>query len=104
MHFKLFLENGPKHSTADAISNQCSWNDEAIENHLAFKSLLMSMVGRDFATRQKTFREILTKWCDGTTETWKHLLLLLRMVIETEECQHFSPDEQNKFKAIAKSE
>lgn len=104
MHFKLLLENGPKHSTSDAISNQCAWNIEPLENHLAFKSFLMSIVGRDFVTRQKAFQEILRKCGDWTTETWKYSLLLLRMAIETEEYKHYGPDEQNKFKAIAKSE
>lgn len=104
MHFKLLLENGPKHSTTDAIISQCAWNNEPIENHLAFKLFLMSIVGRDVVTRQKTFQEILTKCGDWTTEIWKYLLLLLRMAIETEEFKHFGPDEHNKFKAIAKSE
>lgn len=104
MHLKLLLENGPKHSQADAISNQCLWNNEPIGNHLAFKSFLMSIVGRDFVTRQRTFQEILGKCDDWTTESWKYLLLLLRMVVETKECEHFSTDQHNKFKALAKSE
>lgn len=104
MHLKLLLENGPKFSAADAISNQCLWNNEAIDNHLVFKSFLMSIVGRDFVTRQKTFQEIITKCDDWTTENWKYLLLLLRMVVETKECEHFKTDELNKFKALAKSE
>lgn len=104
MHLKLLLENGPKHSTADAISNQCLWNNEPIENHPAFKSFLMSIVGPDFGTRQKTFQAILTKCDDWTTESWKYLLLLLRVTIETRACEHFSTNELNKFKALAKSE
>lgn len=104
MHLKLLLENGPKYSTADAISNQCSWNNEPIDNHVVFKSFLMSIVGRDFVTRQKTFQEILSKSDDWTTENWKYLLLLLRMVVDIKECEHFTTNERNKFKALAKSE
>lgn len=104
MHLKLLLENGPKHSAADAINNQCLWNNEPIECHLVFKSFLISIVGRDFVTRQKTYLQILTKCEDWSTESWKYLLLLLRVIIETNACEHFSTDEQNRFKAIAKSE
>lgn len=104
MHLKLLLENGPKYSAADAISNQHLWNNEPINDHLMFKSFLISIVGRDFVTRQKTFQEILTKCDDWNTDSWEYLLLLLRMVVETEECERFSMDEQNKFKSLAKSE
>lgn len=104
MHLKLLLENGPKFSAADAISNQYSWNNEPISDHSVFKSFLMTIVGRDFVTRQKTFQEILTKCDDWNTDSWKYLLLLLRMVVETNECVHFSTDEHNKFKLLAKRE
>lgn len=103
LHVKLLLENGSKHSTADAISNQCVWNEDPIDNCMTFNSFLMSIVGRDFDRRLKTFQDILTKCDDWSTEDWKYLLLLLRVVIETKEFLHFSPDEQNKFKALAKS-
>lgn len=104
MHLKLLLQNGPKYSAADAISNQCAWNNEPIDYHTVFNSFLMSIVGHDFATRQKILQEILAKCDVWDAENWKYLLLLLRMAVETNGCQHFSTDEQNKLKALAKSE
>lgn len=104
MHIKILLENSPKFSAADAISNQCSWNNEPIDDHSMFKSFLMTIVGRDFDTRQKTFQEILKKCDDWNTDTWKYLLLLLRVMVETNECIHFSTDEHNKLKSLAKRE
>lgn len=96
IHFELLLENSPKHSTTEAISNQCcSWNNDPNENPV-FKSFLISIVGRD--TRQKTFQQILTKCNESTTE-WKHILLLLRIVIEPKE---YELNEHNKMKALAK--
>lgn len=103
MHLKLFLENGPKHSEADAICNQYTWNNELANDHLIFKSFLMSIVGRDFDTRQKTFQKILTKCDDWNADSWKYLLILLQISVDPNECEHFTTDEHNKFKAIAKS-
>lgn len=104
MHLKLLLQEGPKHSAAESFSNQSAWNDEFRNDQPIMKSFMTSIVGRNFQTRRKTLQAIFDK-CDEweTTQSWKFLLLLLRIVIDSEECAEFSQDERNDIKALVKS-
>lgn len=104
MHLKLLLQEGPKFSAADSFSHQCDWNEEFKNDQPTMKSFLASIVGRDFQTRRKTLEAIFDK-CDEweTTQSWKYLLMILRVVINSAECAEFSQDEHNDIKALVKS-
>lgn len=104
MHLKILLNDGPKHTLSDAFSNQCTWNNEITNEHILFKSFLSSIVGCDYQSRRKTFETILNKCDDWDSEGWKHLLLLLRIVVDADECTKFNHHERNHFKTAAKSE
>lgn len=103
MHLKLLLQEGPKCSLPESFSNQCTWNKEITKEHSMFKSFLTSIVGRDFQTRRKTFQAIFDKCDEWESQSWKYVLLLLRMVVDTGECGELEQDERNDFRAMAKS-
>lgn len=104
LHLKLLLQEGPKYSAADSLSHQCTWNDEFNNEHLTFKSFLTTIVGRDMATRRKTLQIIFDK-CDEweTTQSWKYLLFLLRIVLDVNDFNAYGQDERNEFKTVTKS-
>lgn len=104
MHLKLLLQQGPNHSTDDSIGKQFAWNQAITDDHIVLKSFLQSIVGGDFRTRRATFEAILEKCDDWLQQSWKCLLLLLRMVVDIDSYQKFNVDERNAFKAKARSE
>lgn len=102
MHLNLLLQDG-KHSAVDSLSNQIAWNNEVTDDHTVFKSFFASIVGCDYPTRQKTFQTILDKCTHWEQQNWKNLLLLLRIVVDSNVCSKFNCDQRNEFKAMAKS-
>lgn len=103
MHLKLLLQEGPKHSTETSLGSQFTWNHEITDDHVVFKSFLHSIVGSDFSTRRKTFEAILQKCNDWLQQSWKYLLLLLRIAVDADKYEQFHVEDRNTFKAMAKS-
>lgn len=103
MHLKLFLQEGPKHLADEFLGIQNVWNQEITDEHIVFKSFLVTIVGSDFQTKRKTLQTILDQCSDWQQQSWKTVLLLLRMLIDTEQCKHLNREQLNDFKKIIKS-
>lgn len=103
LHLKLFLEDCPKNTTDDSISNQFAWNNQITDQHIALTSFLTTIVGTDFRTQRKTFEAILAKCDDWLEQCWKTILLLLRIVIDNDACRKFNDEQLYELKTRAKS-
>lgn len=103
MHLKLLLQEGPKNTTDDSISNQLAWNNEITDEHVVLKSFLTSIVGSDFPSQRNTFEAILEKCDDWSQQSWKTTLLLLRIVIDNDKWTEFNSEQLYDIKRMTKS-